>query len=459
MSPNRAFRVVATGARVATGAVIAAACVVGVVAAVHAPWPEVSAQPAQVDVVPVPGDSRLVCNGDLRALGRSSADPLSMVSAASPRFTMAGSEGDPEVAGLATIDVADAGELRLLVGAVDGRTAPLIAAAESVDVAAEDLDGFAALPCAQPRLESWLVGGSVATGTEDLVILTNAADVNSTVTLLVYGDPRGSRTVVVPARSQTALPLSSIAAGNLAPVVKVTADGAPVRAVLQSSLTRTLDPAGIDLQDAVAGAQQHQVFPGIRVAAAAGDADMTVIRMLAPETDGEATVTVRSADDDAVASRFTVPLMAGMPAAVSPEGLTAGTYSVTVDADVAVVAAVRQQDGFGAGSDFTWTTPSPGIDAEALLAVPAGPEPTLHVANPSDEAVTVAVEDVDGRASQQVEVPAATSVTIPLEARTAYRLTTTATVHASVSMTDVGAMASWPVQPSAGAAQSIRVYP
>lgn len=459
MSPNRAFRVVATGARVVTGTAIAAACVIGVVFAVHAPWPALNAEPAQVDVTPVPGDSRLVCNGDLRALGRSPADPLNMVSAASPQFTMAGTAGDPELTDLVPLDLDDAGELRLVTGAVDGRTAPLIAGAESVVIGAEDLAGFAALPCAQPRLESWLVGGSVATGTEDLVVLTNAADVNATVTLLVYGDPRASRTVVVPARSQSAVPLSSLAAGNLAPVVKVTAVGAPVRAVLQASLTRTLDPAGIDLQDAVAGAQRHLIFPGIRIAAAAGDAEMTTIRLLAPESDGVATVTIRAEGSDAVVSEFTVPLTAGMPAAVAPKGLPAGTYGVTVDADAAVVAAIREQDGFGAGSDYAWITPSPGIDDEALFAVPDGPQSALHLANPSDAEVSVVVESVDGGSSQQVEVPGGTAMVVPVDTRTSYRLITTGTVHAAVSMVAKGAIAGWPVQPSVGAAQSIRVYP
>ena len=43
--------------------------------------------------------------------------------------------------------------------------------------------------------------------------------------------------------------------------------------------------------------------------------------------------------------------------------------------------------------------------------------------------------------------------------RTTYRLETTATVHAAVTMSAAGALAGWAVEPSAGAAQSITVYP
>lgn len=94
-SGTRAFRVAATGARVITGVAVIAACVVGVATAVHAPWPVVEHDPAQVEVTPVPGDSTLVCNGDLRALGRDSSAPLDMLSAASPTLTTGGTGETP----------------------------------------------------------------------------------------------------------------------------------------------------------------------------------------------------------------------------------------------------------------------------------------------------------------------------------------------------------------------------
>ncbi|NKF31974.1 hypothetical protein HER21_36695, partial [Pseudomonas sp. BGM005] len=120
-----------------------------------------------------------------------------------------------------------------LTGAVEGRTAPLIGATESVSLAEADLSGFAAAPCRPASTESWLVGGTVETGAEDLIVLTNPGAVPSTVSLVAYGSVRGSTSVIVPAESQVALPLTSLASGSDLPVVHVTATGSPVRAVLQ----------------------------------------------------------------------------------------------------------------------------------------------------------------------------------------------------------------------------------
>ena len=460
MNGTRAFRVAATSARLMTGVAVAVACAVGVVAAIHAPWPEISHDPAQVQVTPLPGDAVLVCNGDVRALGRDSSAPLDMRSAASPTLTEAGTSGRPTTTTLESPDLADAGEVRVLTGEVDGRTVPLIAAAESVTITEDDLAGFAALPCGEPRLESWLVGGSVGTGTEDIVILSNAGKVPTTVTLSVYGTTRSARTVVVPAGTQLALPLASIAAGNDAPVVKINAVGAPVRAVLQSSLVRVLDPAGIDLQETVAGAQRNLVFAGVQSFAVEGDeADNTVMRLLSPDEDGDARIIVGGIGSREVANEFTVPLSAATPAEVSLSGLEPGTYSVEVEADVAVVAAVRQQDGAGLGSDFAWVTPAPEIDADVLVAVPQGPTAQLQIANTSDEDATVALEPSEGGEAEEIVVRAGESVSVDVEPGSSYLLRPSSTVHAAVTMTEPGALAVLPVQAGAGAEQTITVYP
>ncbi|HWS49489.1 MAG TPA: DUF5719 family protein [Microbacterium sp.] len=460
MSANRAFRVAATSARVVTGAVVAAACVVGVVAAIAAPWPTVKSSPAQAQVTPLPGDTLQVCGGDFRAIGRFPADPLKMVSAGEPELTVGSSDGEPQSESLSVPGLEGAGELNTLTGAVEDRSAPLIGTAESVSVAADDLAGFAAAPCREPRTESWLVGGSVATGSEDLVILTNPGDVNATVTLSVYGDSRSSSNVVVPAATQVALPLTSIATGNQAPVVGVTSVGSPVRAMLQSVLTRTLDPSGIDLQDSVAGPQQHPVIPGVQVFSSAGDdSEMTVLRMLAPEAGTEAKVVVKAVGESAVAAEFAVPLTADLPAQVSLGSLPAGSYTVEVDAGEPILAAVRQQDGIGLGTDFAWVTPAPEIDAEVLVAIPEGPASALQFAGVADGETTVVVEPLEGGDAQTITVPAGESVAVAVEADAVYTVRPSGVVHAAVTMSAAGALAAWPVWPPAGAGDSVTVYP
>lgn len=460
MSAKRAFRVAATSARVLTGAAVAAACVVGVIAAIAAPWPTVTNSPAQAQVTPLPGDTLQVCGGDFRAIGRFPADPLRMVSAGEPELTAGTSADEPQSASLSMAGLEDSGELTALTGAVEGRSAPLIGAAESLSIAADDLAGFASAPCREPRTESWLVGGSVATGSEDLVILTNPGEVNATVTLTVFGDSLSSSNVVVPAATQVALPLTSIAPGNQAPVVGVTSVGSPVRAMLQSVLTRTLDPAGIDLQDSVAGPQQHPVIPGVQVFSSAGDdSEMTVLRMLAPEAGTEAKVVVKPVGESAVATEFAVPLTADLPTQVSLGSLPAGAYTVEVDAGEPILAAVRQQDGVGRGTDFAWAMPAPEIDTEVLVAVPAGPAPTMQFAGAPDAQATVVVEPLDGGDVQTITVPAGESVAVAVEADTVYTVRPSGVVHAALTMSAAGALSAWPVWPPAGAGDTVTVYP
>lgn len=460
MTANRAFRVAATSARVLTGAAVAAACVVGATLAIAAPWPTIAHEPAQAEVTPLPGDTVLVCNGDFRAIGRDPANPFEMVSAASPRLTAEGSAGDPNSTALAAGDLADGGDVQRLTAEVEGRTAPLLGATESMTLAADDLTGFAAAPCRGTSIESWLVGGTVATGTEDLIVLTNPGAVPSTVTLSLFGTVRADSTVIVPPESQTAVPLTSLAAGSEIPIVKVTTTGAPVRAVLQSSLTRTLDPAGVDLQDAVAAPQQHPVIPGVQVFEGDGDnAQMTVLRLFAPGEDGTAVVTLRETGSTATANELTVDLVAGQPTEVSLSALAPGSYVASIDADVPVLAGVRVQDGFGPDSDFSWLTPSPEFDDEVLVAVPAGPAAQLVLANGGDEDATVEVQSLSGGDPQEVTVPAGSSAAVDVDERTVYSVSSSTPLQASVIMTAAGALAGWPVWPSAGAQQSITVYP
>ncbi|WP_091231866.1 DUF5719 family protein [Microbacterium sp. 3J1] len=460
MNGTRAFRVAATSARVLTGAVVAAACVVGVIVAVGAPWPTIAHEPAQAEVTPLPGDTVLVCNGDLRAIGRTTSRPLEMVSAASPRVTVDGTSGAPESTPLAVEDLVDGGDVQRLTGVVEGRTAPELAATESVSIAAPDLFGFASAPCRPASTESWLVGGTVATGTEDLVVLTNPGAVPSTVTLEVFGSVRGSRSVIVPAETQLALPLTSMATGAGIPVVKVTATGSPVRAVLQSSLTRTLDPAGVDLQDAVAAPQKRPVIAGVQMFESEGDnAEMTVLRMLAPEADTQASVTVREVGETTAADEFSVPLIAGQPQELSLSSLSPGTYSVHIDAEAPVLAAVRVQDGAGPQTDFTWITPAPELEEQVLVAVPDGPAAELMIVNDGDEEATVRIETVDGGEPQELTVSAQSSASVEVTDRTVYSVSASSPVHAAVTMTAAGALAAWPVWPAAGAQQSITVYP
>lgn len=462
MTQNRAIRVVATGARLLVGVVVAVGCVVGVTAAVALPLPAIVDEPAQVSVTPTAGDTTLVCTGDFRAIGRNTQNAAQMSSAGASALTKAGS-GESEETELTASDLftADfneqaAGPLRL-VGSADRGSAAHIAAAESISLDAEDLSGLAASACREPSTQSWLLGGSVETGTSDLIILSNPGDVTATATITVFGSEQSSTKTLVPSGAQLAVPLSSVAAGLQEPVVRVTAEGAPLRAVLQSSLIRTLDPSGIDLQDTAGAPQTDLTFAGVQVLTESADSAVTVLRLLATDQAAEVDVTVRSADG--VVQRLSVPLEAATPAEVSLSGIEAGVYSVEVASETPIVGAVRQITGIGAGADFSWMTPAPELSSEVVFAVPAGPDPRIHLVNSAATEAAVTLAPTAGGEGEDITVPAGGAVLVDVSEDTTYSLASDIPLHAAVTLAGEDEMAGWPIWPGAAAQDAVTVYP
>lgn len=458
MTEKRPVRFVTTGARLVVGAVVAVACVAGVTATVAFEWPGIETLPAQVSVQPTAADTTLVCTGVFRAIGRDVNNAQQMSSAGDSSLTV-DSNGPRIDSELAVPDLVDATTApQRFVGSAEQGGASLIAASESISLAATDLSGLAASTCREPSTESWLLGGTVETGTSDLIILSNPGDVTATATLTVFGTEQTSTETLVPAGTQLAVPLSSIAAGLQQPVVRVTAAGAPVRAVLQSSLIRTLDPSGIDVQDTAGVPRADLTFAGVQVVTAETDSPVTALRLMATETATEASITVRAGDE--IVQTTSVPLDAAMPAEVNLEGLAVGIYSVSVEAESPIVGAVWQTTGLAAGTDFAWMTSAPTVEGELLAAVPAGPNPKLHLVNSGDAEGTVALAPTDGSAGDVVTVPAGGSVVVDVSAETTYSLTLDGSdLHAAVVLADVNQLAGWPLWPAASARDTITVYP
>lgn len=457
MTKRRASAAVATGARLVAGVLVAAACVVAVGVGVAAPWPDREGAAAQTQVTTVPGDAVLVCTGSFRALGRDAQTADRMESAGIGRITVDGDPDEPEQSSIDTPDLVGGEGAAVFTAEVEGRESPLIAASESLQLSEEDLTGLAAAPCQETSTQSWIVGGSTETGASDVLVLSNPGSVTATVTLTVFGGQQETSTWVVPAQTQIAVPFASIAAGVETPVVQVVSEGSPVRAVLQSALVRTLDPAGIDLQGSTTEASEELSFAGVQVITPNEGSATDVLRLLAVDADTEARVIVRGDDGEAV-SDFTVPLTAEVPLDVALADLAVGTYSVEVTAGTALVGGVWQSTGDGAGTDFAWTTPAPALTDDTLVAVPSGPSPRLHLVNPTGTDAVVTLTALGGE-EREITVAAGASELVSVSPSTVYRLSADGEIRAAVTMTGEDQLAGWPVTPGSAAQKEITVYP
>jgi hypothetical protein len=451
------IRLAATGARLATGAAVAGACVLGVVAAAAAPWPVVQNTAASTTGRPMPGDSTIVCNGSFRALGRDSSRADLLVSAGLPRLRLDARDHETTVTPLQMPDVLGGEGAQTITGAVTDRTAPLISASESLRLDDEDVRGFSAAPCREATMRSWLVGGDGSTGSADVILLSNPTDVPTTVDLNVYGSRRATTTRIVPPKTQVSLSLASVAGTEQRPVVEVVADGAPVRAALQSAHVRTLDAVGIDVQDGTGGAQESVRLLGVQSQpiSEGDDSSGVVVRILAPSDDTTAIVRVRGADGDAGSDEYTVDLTAGTPSEISLTGIPAGAHDVEIDASAPVVAGARQTTRADGQEDFAWMLPAPQLTGTVPFTVPSGAPATLYLRNADEGAVTVTLEDAD---AQTIELAPGGAAQIALRPG-GHRLSTEGSVHAAVGLLGDAAVAGWPLWAPPATQQPIVVRP
>ena len=467
MRATRWFRALTTGTRVIVGGSVAVLLVIVVVAFVRAPLPALSRDALRIIDTPTPAQSVAVCPGPLLATGRivGAASEVSIASAAD--LVSGSADGTPEQDRL----IAPFGEGSAVLRLSPTSEVPAsIAAAQSSAAGDEDLSGFAAAACRAPEFDSWLVAGSTTTGASDLVMIANPGAVPATVQVSVYTSggeslPPGGRDVVVDAGSQLVLPLAGLALGEIAPVVRVQAEGAPVVASLQTSRTETLQPVGLDVTGPTAVPAGRQVIVGlVTPVPGEGPASNVVtasVRLLSPSQPVTATIRVRGIGDaGAVAAPIDVPLDAGVPREVDLPGLSAGTYTIEVEAPAPVVAAGWSSTAAAGERDHAWIAASPRLEDASYVAVapPPGDTSAVFRASAAESSVQVTLAPLDGGASVELSLPAGGSGSMSL-ASGAWRIETTGSVFASIGYASASALAGYPVRPSAQAAAAVVVVP
>ena len=453
------------GGSVAATAVVAATVITG---------PIYTLNPPSASIVPVPTGQERVCPGPLLRLGDDAGQGATIASSVSDANVVYQSVPQEATAERlpATDNPSGVAPQLLVLPPVEPGGNPALAGSQSQSVTSGGLLGLAVAECAEASGDSWLVGGATDVGRTTLITLSNPSPVVATVALSIYGQSGpvvapGAEGIVVPPGSQRIISLAAFAPEIVAPVVRVESRGGQVVANLQQSIVRTLAPGGVEIIGETRGLSRNVVIPGLVVASADRVAEVqtepgyvdveTAVRVLLPgDAPTTATITVTPERDELDPTVFDLELIGGQVGQVALGGLDDGNYTVTVEADLPVVAGVRASTVTDDGAaDFAWLGSPAALGDRALLAIAPGPSPRLHLANPTAAGVTVTVES--GGQTRSIDVPAGRSVSTPV-ARDDVVLTGTTGLIANISYTGDGQLASFGVTTPGPGSTVITVY-
>ncbi len=472
------------GARALAFVAAAALAVGSVAAAALVPWPEHRAEVPSLEVQPAESRQLRVCPGPLLALGE---DPTAATTASSVGSADLVTATEPSGAALEEVPLEAPGNPRAaedgspvaIAAEPGGVDAGMLAGAQSQTVESENLSGFTAAACGEAVAESWLVAGSTSLGRSGLVLLSNPSAVAATVDVRVIGETGAVEApsalgIIVPPGTQRVLSLAGLAPNLTSPVVHVTATGGGIAASLEHSVVVGLAPAGIELTGATAAPSTRQVIPGFLVQQSGGveatedhaDGDEhPAVRLLAP---GDATAEVSIGvvpESGSGGTTIEATLQPGQVVDVPLGVLDAGAYTIRIESDAPVVAAARATVGATTGQtdasapgDLAWTVATAPLLDAAVVAVPPGPSPTLHLVNPDADAAAEVTVASNG-SERTVTVPAAGAASVQLEGGASIVLRGTQGLHATVSFAGDDELASFGVQPPGPLDSPIRVYP
>ncbi|MDO4899398.1 DUF5719 family protein [Actinomyces sp.] len=301
-----------------------------------------------------------------------------------------------------------------------------------------DLRGLTATPCTPPASVAWIVGGSAAIGSSAELRLTNPGVTTVTATIHLYGStgeltlPSSGQVAVRAGETVTVL-LEVAGALDDRLALRVEADGGSLIPVL---VTESLDgetPAGVDVLTAGAAPGTDLTVPGVvlvnaadqgeEVIAGAASSDSPAVRIVNPaEAPAEVSISLIGADgEEELPGATAVTVDAGAVFDVSLAGVAPGAYAVHVVSDAPVGAAVKLVRSAGEypersgalAHDTTWVQAAAAAGADTTLALPRldGLDTTLVLTNTDRADTTVTLAAADGDWTEQVAVPAASTLT------------------------------------------------
>jgi len=465
------------GARALGGIVGAGVAVVAIAGATLLPLPDFAIGAPSKTVRPVAADQQRVCPGPVLALAADagSATQASPIGQASSSY---GTDGpDVQVRSLkadSDADSRDQAPQALTVATPQGAsTPPLFAGAQVQTVTSDDLAGLAAAACAEPAADTWLVGGATSLGQTSLVLLSNPTSVDATVSLDIFTETGavsapGATGITVPAGGQKVVPLAGLAPAAAAPVVHVQTTGGEVVATMQQSFEQGIQPQGVELTGATGAPSRQQIISGMTIAnlaavtaAESGESvsvEFPALRIFVPgTTDADVTVGVVGEEGTAAGTSHAQTVKAGNVAEIPLTDLKDGSYTVTINSSVPVVAAARTTSIGASKRDFAWFVSSAPLGDSLLAAVPTGPGGVLHLANPDEKDRTVTITPAGGKAATLV-VPAEGAAHLAVSA-TRYTIENAEGLRGSVSFAADGANSTFALAPPGPLAAPIEVYP
>lgn len=296
-----------------------------------------------------------------------------------------------------------------------------------------DLAGLAAGNCVGAESNWRFTGLQTITGSSSVLQLANPTSTTAQVSIELRGedgliDTSTLQEIVLGPGASRAIVLGGYAQGRESVSANIRSLGGKITASVQQSALRGLTPSGVDFVAANAPAANTQVIPGVWIDEKANIDELTrdaAAKTLVPQLHVSATgsqgagfsVKVLDARGE-VAANFGEHLAVASNAtsALDLRQLAAGYYTIVVEADEPVTAAVRMVRGKNPkdSSDTAWAASAQALNGNQVVPLSAHGTSTFTLAAPGEAAsVSAIVVGKDGKLSdaQQLEVPAGTSRT------------------------------------------------
>lgn len=330
---------------------------------------------------------------------------------------------------LLSLAVRQPGQRPLLARAWGG-LAPGFAAEQTTRSAGGRDRGLAGTACAAPGGEFWFVGAGADVGRRGRLYLTNGEASPAQVDVTLYGEdgpiaaPAG-RGVTVAAHSQRVLLLDALAPGAARLAVHVDVHSGRVAAAVRDMEVHGLEPRGVDWLPPAARPARRVVVPAVP-GGPGGDRVLTLL----PPGQADAIVKLRVVTGDGAfipAGLDVVEVPAGTVGRIDiGEALAGQAAALELVSDVPIVAGVRVRLGAEAElTDIGYLAAAAPLEGPAAVAdnqAGGAIASTLLLTAPRSAArVSVATLSARGGSwdTAEIVVPAASTVTLPLDAPTA----------------------------------------